>query len=385
MTRRPKKLSASFVRTVTRPGRYGDGRGGHGLSLLVQPTSSGRLSKTFAQRLYINGKPVHIGIGPYPVVTLAAARRKALENRRAAFEGRDPRGEGVPTVRAAAEKVIRLHRETWRGDRSEKQWRATLDNYVFPRIGDKRVNKVTTADVMAVLLPIWNEKRETARRVRQRIGAIMKWAVAEGYRSDNPAGEAIRAALPKNGVKRTHFKAVAHAEVAAALRRVRDADAFWSTKACFRFVTLTAVRGGEARHARWDEIDLEARVWTVPAERTKTRRDHRVPLSHAAIEVLEEAATFADASGLVFPSSRSRPMSASTLSVFARAAKVGGTMHGMRSSFRDWCSETDVPRDVAEAALSHVVRDKVEAAYRRTDLFERRRDVMENWGIYVTT
>ena len=180
---RPKQLSAAFVKTVRRPGRYGDGRGGHGLSLLVKPTTTARLSKTWAQRLYIAGRAVNIGLGSYPIVTLAEARRRALANRRTVARGGDPRGGGIPTFAEAAHKVIAIHRESWRpGGKSEAQWRASLRDYAMPHLGTKRVDQVTTSDVLAVLVPIWSSKSETARRVRQRIGSIMKWAVAEGYR-----------------------------------------------------------------------------------------------------------------------------------------------------------------------------------------------------------
>ena len=180
---RPKMLSAAFVKTVTRPGRYGDGRGGYGLSLLVKPMASGRLSRTWSQRVRIAGRPANIGLGRYPVVSLSEARAAALKNARAIAQGQDVRGGGVPTFAEAVEKVIEIHRPTWKdGARSGDIWRSSLGAYAIPRLGRKRVGDVTTADVMAVLLPIWNEMRETARRLRQRIGAVMKWAVAQGYR-----------------------------------------------------------------------------------------------------------------------------------------------------------------------------------------------------------
>ena len=193
--KRPKTLSATFAKTVNRPGRYGDGRGSHGLSLLVKPMSNGRLSKSWSQRLLINGKPFMIGLGAYPVVTLAEARDAALENQRTLARGKDPRG-GAPTFGEAVETVIGIHAEGWKdGGKSVKQWRASLRDYAMPSLGQKRVSDITTADVMAVLLPSWQAKPETMRRVRQRIGAVMKWSIAKGYREDNPAGEALTAAV----------------------------------------------------------------------------------------------------------------------------------------------------------------------------------------------
>ena len=299
---RPKRLSAAFVRTVKRPGRYGDGRGGYGLSLLVKPTVSGRLSKTWAQRMRISGKPFNVGLGPYPVVTLAEARAKALENRRAIEKGMDPRGGGMPTFERAAETVIALHAKNWKGDASEKQWRQCFRDYAFPKLGRKRVGEITTADVLACLVPIWNEKRPTASRVRRRIGAVMKWAVAKGYREDNPAGDAIAAALPRGNRRRTHFRALPHAEVAAALEAVRASDAWVGIRLCLEFVALTATRSGEARKARWAEIDRDRATWTVPADRMKAGREHRVPLSSGALAVLARAREIENGSGLIFPS-----------------------------------------------------------------------------------
>ena len=384
--KRPKKLSAAFVKTVKRPGRYGDGRGGFGLSLLVKPTTTGRLSKTWSQRLRIHGHPVNVGLGAFPVVRLAEAREQALKNRRTVAQGRDPRSGGIPTFAEAVETVIAIHRPSWRsGSRYEDQWRGTLRRYAVPRFGDKRVNEITTADVMRALLAddFWNRKRVTARVVRQRIGAVMKWAVAQGFREDNPAGDAISAALPKNGVRVRHQKALPHGEVAGALDRVHASNALLSTKLALEMLVLTACRSGEVRMARWSEFDLREAVWTMPEDRTKSGREHRVPLSSGALKVLEQAKTLGDGDGLVFPGRRGRPLGDSTLSLLLRRFGIRCVPHGMRSSFRDWCSETGVRREVAEAALAHVVKNKVEAAYARSDLLESRREVMERWSEYL--
>jgi len=386
--KRPKKLSAAFVKTVTRPGRYGDGRGGHGLSMLVKPTTTGRLSKTWSQRLRVHDQPVNMGLGSYPLVTLAEARKQALENRREVIQGRDPRAGGIPTFAEAVERVIAMHRGTWRpGGRSEEIWRGSMRQYVFPRIGSKRVNKITTADVMGVLLTddLWNQKRHTAQRVRQRIGAVMKWAVAQGYREDNPAGDTISAALPRNGHRVTHQKALPHGEVAAALEAVRSSTARPMVKLLFEMVVLTACRSGEVRLSRWSEVDLKERLWTIPGERTKTGREHRVPLSSGALSVLKEAkAAVGRRTTFVFPGTQGdKPFSAKALSRLVRRLEIEAVPHGFRSSFRDWCSETGVSREVAEACLAHIVKNKVEAAYARSDLLERRREVAQAWSDYV--
>ena len=380
---RPRKLSASFVRTVRRSGRYGDGRGGYGLSLLVKPTSTGRISRTWAQRLYINGRAVNLGLGAYPLVTLKEARAKALENRRTLARGMDPRSGGIPTFARAAEKVIAIHRANWKpGGDTEQQWKSSLRDYVYPKIGHKPVNEVTTTDVMAVLLPIWNEKRVTATRVRNRISAVMRWAVAKEYREGNPAGDTIAAALPKNGVRIVHHRALPHAQVARALARVRASTSRPVTKLAFEFLVLTASRSGEVRSAKWADIDAGAATWTVPGQRMKMGREHRVPLSTRALEVLAQARRRCNGSDLAFPSPAGRKLTGNTLSLLCRRLEIAAVPHGFRSSFRDWCAERGVPREVAESALAHAVKG-VEGAYLRSDLFERRREVMETWADYV--
>ena len=380
------RLSATFVRTVNVPGRYGDGYGGLGLSLRVTPRRTGGFSKTWAQAVSPNGRKTSLGLGSYPVVTLAMARDRALANARAIAEGRDPRRrmQQVPTFAQANETVIAIHAGNWKSERSESQWRASMRDYAMPRLARKRVDSVTTADVMAVLLPIWSTKRETARRVRQRVGAVMKWAVAQGYRDDNPAGDAISAALPKTAVRQQHMRALPHAEVGAALGRVKGSGAYIGTMLAFEFLVLNAARSGEVRNARWDEIDRAGAVWTIPAERMKAGREHRVPLSLRTLDVLDEAAQLFDGEGLVFPSPTGRVLNHATMTTLLRGLGIDAVAHGFRSSFRDWAAEcTDAPREVCELALAHVNSDRVEAAYRRSDLFERRRILMQQWADYV--
>ena len=378
---RPKQLSAAFVRSVTRPGVYGDGRGGFGLRLVVKPTAGGRLSKAWAQRVIVNGKATNLGLGTWPVVTLAEARDKALANRRLLAKGQDPRSGGVPSLREAFDKVIEIHAQGWRdGGKSEKQWRSSIDTYVFPALGDKTVDQITTSDVLGILLPIWSTKRETARRVRGRIAAVMRWAVAEGYRDDNPAGDAIAAALPKTAAPRQHHRAIPHSEVPAAIAAVRASGAWWATKAAFEFLVLTAARSGEVRGALWTEIDLDTATWTIPASRMKSSIAHRVPLSTAALAILEEASSRRETSGLVFPSATGKPMSDGTIGKLLRELSINAVPHGFRTSFRTWCSDTGIPRELAERALAHTIRDQTERAYARSDMLDRRRDLMEQWG-----
>ena len=383
------RLSARFVATIERPGRYGDGRGSGGLSLLVKQTARGHLAKSWAQRINVDGRQRNLGLGSWPHVSLAEAREKCALNLAARRRGElvTGRKRTVPTFEEAVERVIAVHRAGWKDDgRQEKLWRASLRDHAMPKLGGRAVHRINTADVMAVLLPIWNEKRVTARRVRQRIGTVMRWAVAQGYREDNPAGEAIGAALPKNGFRPQHHRALPYAEVGEAIQTVRASGACPATALAFEFLVLTACRSGEVRGALWTEIDIEGREWRIPAERMKTGREHRVPLSGRALAVLQEARRLADGSGFVFPSARGRPLSEVAMPTMVRKLGIGAVPHGFRSSFRDWAAEcSDAPREVCELALAHVNTNAIEAAYRRTDLFERRRALMEQWATVVAS
>ena len=389
--KRPNMLSATFVKSVKTPGRYGDGRGGLGLSLLVRTAARGHTTKCWTQSVSIDRKPTSIGLGRYPVVTLALARQRALENAQAIAEGRDPRrraARAVPTFAEACETVISIHAVGWKpGGKNEQNWRSTMRDYVFPRLGDKPVDAVTGKDVMAILLPIWTTKTETAGRVRRRIGAVMKWAVAQGYRTDNPAGDAISAALPNNTTQITHRQALPYSQVGAAVEKVRHSGAYRGAVLSFEFLVLTAARSAEVRGATWDEIDLEAAVWTVPAKRTKAGREHRVPLSGRALAVLREARReLPQAGNLVFPSQKGRLQGHHPMGKMMRRLEIAAVPHGFRSSFRDWAAEcTEAPREVCELALAHVNNDRVEAAYRRSDLFEKRRVLMADWADYIAT
>ena len=375
-----RKLTDAFVRSVHRAGKYGDE---HGLILRVRPTGS----KYWIWRGTVGGRRVDLGLGGYPYTTLREARERAFECRKASKAGLDPRvrNRPCPTFAEAVEKVIAMHRPSWRpGGESEIDWRRTLNTYAVPRLGQMQVDRITSADVMAVLQPIWNAKAVTAGRVRQRIGAVMRWAIAQGYRADNPAGDAITAALPRNGRQSRHFKALPHGEVATALATVRESSCTAGVRLSLEFLVLTAVRSGEVRGARWEEIDDEAAVWTVPGSRTKTGREHRVPLSRRALEVLEEVREETGVEDPIFRSrpTRRRPLANGVWRALLPRLGIDATVHGFRSSFRDWCGETGVPREVAEACLAHAIRNDVEAAYARSDLLERRREVMEAWAEY---
>ncbi len=343
------------------------------------------------QRITIRGKRCELGLGNPALVTLAEARQQALANRKLSVSGGDPirakkEAEAVLTFEEAARKVHALHLPTWRNVKHGAQFLSTLETYTFPRMGKLKVGDVTTSDVLAVLSPIWTDKPETAARVRQRIGMVMKWAVAQGWRQDNPA-ESIAQALPKRDRSLIeHRKALTYADVADCLAVVQASAAGISTKLAIEFLVLTATRSGEARGATWDEIDMGANpVWTIPAARMKAKREHRVPLSPRAVAILRDAKALGDGSGLVFPGTKTgKALSDMTLSKLVKELGFNADIHGFRTSFRTWAQErTNFPREVAEAALAHTIKDKAEAAYARSDLFEKRRKMMEAWSAYI--
>ena len=385
MTKRPRTLTAAFVRTVNRPGVYGDGRGGRGLSLRVHRTKSGRISKTWRQRVRIGGRLTSVGLGPYPEITLAEARRKALDNSRAVVHGGDPRGRGVPTFAEAAERTIKLHRDGWKaGSGMAEQWAATFRLHAGP-LRDKPVDRITSADVLACLAPIWTSKPGAAKKARHRIAAVFRWCIGKNLRPDNPVDRAVVALPRANGNAPRHYRALPHGEVAAAIRAIRRVKYIHpSAMPCVEMIALTAVRAGEARGARWDEIDREAGVWTIPAARLKTGREFSVPLSTGALEVLERAQRLSPDSSLVFPSRTGDQLARNAPGRVLRRAEVASTVHGFRSSARSWMAETGVPEEVAEACLAHVPRSRVVQAYQRSDLLERRAEVMQAWSDYVT-
>ena len=257
----------------------------------------------------------------------------------------------MPTFAEAAEAVIKSRRGGWRDDRTARIWRSSLESFAYPAIGRMPVDRITTADLLRVLRPIWHDKRETAKKVANRLGVVMRWAIAEGHRADDPAGAALMAALPRNSAKPVeHQPSLPADKLGPALARLSGSTRAWPpTVACLRFIAATACRSGEARLATWDEID--GTTWTVPGARTKTQRPHVVPLSAMALAALEAARDHADGSGLLFPSPTGRTLSDGTLSKFTRPE--GFTPHGLRASFRSWCAETGVPREIAEAALAH--------------------------------
>lgn len=391
--REMKRLSAVEVSKKTKPGRYGDGGG-----LWLQVSVSG--SKSWLFRYMRGGKARQMGLGPLHTISLAQAREIALECRQLLLKGIDPienREAQRTAVRVAeaqnttfrdcATRHIASHEAGWRSPKHAALWRATLETYAYPTLGDLPVAAINTGMVLQILEPIWTAKPETAGRVRGRIESVLDWAAARGYRQgENPArwrGH-LDKLLPRRSkvAKVKHHAALPYAELPEFAENLRKQGGVAAR--ALEFVILTAARTGEAIGARWDEIDLAAGVWTVPGERMKGGREHRVPLSARAVEILSEVPREAE---YVFLGGRAgRPLSNMAMLRLLKRMKVAVTAHGFRSAFRDWAAEqTSYPREVCEMALAHTIENKVEAAYRRGDLFEKRRRLMADWARYCET
>ena len=380
------KLSAAKAKALTTPGMHGDAEG-----LYLNVTHSG--SRSWVQRISIEGRRREIGLGSFPTVSLARARGLAAANKAAVAEGRDPLAEkrkaAIPTFRQAAEHTFEANKPRWRNGKHTVSWWQTLERHAFPILGDMPVDRIGREDILQVLTPIWGVRMETARRVRQRIRTILRWCMAHGYVEHNVAGEAIDGALPPMPRLKAHLRALPYQEVAAALATVDASGAALASKLCLRFLILTAARSGEVRGATWDEIQDHAREWRIPGSRMKAGVEHRVPLSNATLEVLEQARPLRDESGLIFPSSvkPGHPMSDMTLTQVLRKTGLAerSTVHGFRSAFRDWAAEcTSAPHAVMELSLAHAVGSSVEQAYARTDLIEKRRTLMQQWAKFLT-
>jgi integrase len=387
--------TAKEWKAVAKPGFHGDG-GGLYLSIVGK-------SRTWMFRYKRHGKGHWMGLGPASLISLAAARDAAIDARRQLRQGIDPieqrraakaqaAAEAAPvkTFESVADEYIAAHKAGWKNEKHGKQWRATLEAYAFPLFGQNPVDGITVDDVLEALRPIWEAKPETASRLRGRIENVLDYAKTRGWRAgENPArwkGHLDHLLPARAKIARVvHHAALPWAELPAVMCKLADAGG--TSALCLGFTILTAARSGEARGARWNEIDLAAKVWAIPPERMKAGQEHRVPLSDAALAILKAVAPLKSApDGLVFPGGRKgKPLSDVAVSKALAAVAEGATVHGMRSSFRDWAAEnTSYPREVAEAALAHTNRDKVEAAYRRSDLFDQRARLMMQWAAYCT-
>jgi integrase len=386
MPKRAAGLTARKVETIRKSGRHADG---NGLYLVVKP--SGAKSWVFLYTLH--GRRHEKGLGGYPALSLAAARQRALHEREIVAGGKNPLNETnrkVPTFGEFADEYITTHSGAWKNEKHRAQWTMTLQHYAAP-LRAKRVDDIQVSDVLQVLKPLWAAKPETGSRLRGRIEAVLDAAKACGYREgENPAAWRgnLKHLLPKRlKLTRGHHAAMPLSEVPDFVRELRARSG--NAARLLEFIILTAARSGEAIGARWSEIDLQKAVWTVPAERMKAGREHRVPLSRRAMVILRDMQTLRinDApEALVFPGQWiERPLSVtSTRMVLRRMGRGHLTTHGFRSSFRDWAGEcTDFPRELAEAALAHRVGDAVERAYRRGDALDKRRALMDAWDTHV--
>jgi integrase len=385
------------VNRASKPGYYGDGAG-----LYLQVSKTG--SKSWIFRYIRGGKERQMGLGPLHTVSLAKAREKARECRASLLEGADPldlrkaaqlssaldRAKAI-TFDECAKAYIAAHRSSWKNAKTAPQWEHSLRAYASPKIGKLPVAAIDTAQVLEVLQPIWTDKTETATRVRGRIESILDWATVSKFRiGENPArwrGHLDHLlAEPSKVAKVEHHPALPWQEIGAFMAELRQRGGVAAR--ALEFTILTAARSGEIRGARWDEIDLDAAIWTVPAERMKGGREHRVPLSTAALDVIK---AMPKVGNYVFPGQRQGDGTGTTLSnvsiiaVLHRMGRKDITVHGFRSTFRDWCAESvanSFPREVCEHALAHSLPDKVEAAYRRGDLIEKRKVLMQVWADY---
>lgn len=377
----------------------GAGAQGLGLQVRAAQVDGGHVSRSWVLRFMLDGTRRDMGLGSFPQVSLAQARERAREARALMAKGIDPVRErqrqrslalaeqaGSMTFRAAAGELIKTKEAGWTNPKHAAQWRTTLEQYAYPVLGSLQVEDIRLAHVAKVLNPLWHAKTETAQRLRGRIEAVLDWAGAHGYRSgENPArwrGNLDKVlAAPRKVAPTKHYAAVPLSDAAQVMAAIRY-KAGTGARA-LEFLVLTAARSGEVRGAQWGEIDLDAGLWVVPKERMKAGREHRVPLSCAAVELLKELRRD-EGQGLVFPSFKGGPISDMTLTKAMRDIGRAETVHGWRSTFRDWAAElTNYPGDMAEMALAHTVGDKVEAAYRRLDMVEKRRRMMEDWAAYL--
>ena len=385
MAREINRLNARAVATITDHGRHADGGG---LYLSISPNGGRRWVYLYRW----HGKPTEIGFGSARDVSLARARELARQARASQAEGVNPKDVRKPSQGATfgecADRLIETMRPSWRNAQHAAQWVMTLRHYAAP-LRRLPLDKIATDDVLSVLKPLWNSKPETASRLRGRIERVLDAAKAQGFRTgENPArwrGHLDQLLPKRQQLTRGHHAAMAYADVPAF---IKDLQARQATAAlALEFAILTAARSGEVRGARWKELDLDLGVWTVPADRMKAGREHRVPLSRRALKIVTELQESGNGE-FVFRGERlGRPLSAMALEMVLRRMNIkDATVHGFRSTFRDWAAEcTNFPNEVCEAALAHVIENKAEAAYRRGDLFEKRRKLMDAWAAYCAT
>ena len=375
------KLTAKFVENVCEAGKYYDQ---YGLFLHVRPSGA----KKWLQRYTFRGSRREIGLGSAKIVSVATVRKRAHQNLVLVSEGIDPienkrQDSVIPKFEAAARKVHEENRPTWRNAKHAAQFITTLETYAFPVVGNLSVAEINSSHILRILSPIWVTKAETAKRVRQRLSTVFKYCVAQQWRTDDPANIAIVEALPNLKKKVQHRKSISYNDVSAFIKTVSNSSAGLSTKLGLEFLILTATRSGEVRNARWDEVN--GSLWTIPGERMKAGVAHRIPLSLRCMEILEEARKISQGSEYIFEGTKpNKPLSENTFNKLMKELGLEVHAHGFRTSFRTWTQEkTNYPREIAEAALAHSLKDKAEAAYARSDLLEKRAEMMEAWAQFI--
>ena len=379
-------LTAAECRKIDKPGFY---RVADTLYLCVKPSGA----RSWVQRIVIDGRRHNIGLGSFVLVSISKAKDKAFKNRVAVADGRNPVQEkkrsNVPTFEIAARDTFAGLSPTFKSDKVRHDWISQLEIHAFPKLGKMPVDKITGRDVLSIVKILWTTKPATGKSLRQKIRKVLSYCQAQEYVSNNVAGEAIDGALPKNGNGSENHRALPYREMPDALELIGNKVASLPASLCIRFLIHTAVRSNEARLARWSEIDFDSSTWIVPADRMKAGREHRVPLSKAALDLLEQAKSMRNASDLIFPSS-TRPHNPVNSRTLTRTLEDIGlidrtVIHGFRTTFRTWASEcTDLPREILEMALAHSVGSAVEQAYSRSDLLNKRIELMRLWSEFLS-
>lgn len=380
-------MNARQCKEETKPGRH---RVADTLYLYVQVSNKNGVRKSWVQRVKIDRKRYDIGLGPFDLVKLQEAKDKAIDNRRAILQGRNPlleqKREVMPTFKAAAESAHKILTPTFRSEQHTKDWMRILVKHAFPELKNTRVDRITQQDVLKVLTPIWAAKSETARRVRQRIRTVLDHCRADGHVTENVADERINPKLPAMPSVQEHRRAMDYREMPDAVRKIETDVASLPARLCMLFLIHTAARPKEAIQATWNEID--GATWSIPGAKMKNGKPHRVPLSAPALALLEQARPLRNDSGLIFPSALKprNPMTSATLvkNLKQIGLKEKTTVHGFRSAFKTWAMErTDVPHEVCEMALAHTVGDAVVQAYTRGDLLDKRAALMDQWAAFL--
>ena len=379
------ELTALKIKKLTIPGRYADGN-----NLYLEVDKSG--ARRWTLRVTILGRRRDMGLGGISTVSLEEARELAYQYRKIARSGGDPilerqKNRGLQTTLIyCAKKVHEINLPTWKNEKFAKQWLSSLEHHVFPTIGKLPISQVTSADILRVLTPIWNTKGDTAKKIKQRLRMIIKWARAQGYFQGDDPVELAEQALPKQLKSDDHHKSLEFEKLPEMISNLRKSKISLPTKLALEFTILSACRTSEVLNAKWEEIDLTKLIWSIPSERMKGGKVHQVPLTDRMTVILNDCKKLKTNNDLLFPSEiNGEALSNNTMRLaLKKRLKVDATVHGMRSSFKDWASETtNFANEVSEMALAHTISNKTELAYRRRTLIEKRRHLMQKWSDYL--